>query len=110
MTPRATSARHRPASSERAHIRTALPADGRSPVDGIGYLPPPVWSATTGRGRWLAPRREVVQAPPFLREWAANWNENPKPFVWHKSADEILQRLAGYCSAINTDENISASS
>jgi len=32
-----------------------------------------------------------------------HWNEDPKPFVWHKTADEILDRLAGYCTAINTD-------
>ena len=25
----------------------------------------------------------------------------PKPFVWHKTAEEILDRLAGYCTAIN---------
>jgi transposase len=43
-----------------------------------------------------------------IRAWTATWNENPKPFVWHKSADEILERLASYCSAVN--ENISASS
>ena len=24
-----------------------------------------------------------------------------QPFTWHKSADDILQRLAGYCTAIN---------
>ena len=27
-------------------------------------------------------------------------NENPKPFVWHKTADEILDRLARYCAAV----------
>jgi hypothetical protein len=31
----------------------------------------------------------------------SEWNKNPKPFVWHKTAEEILERLAGYCSAIN---------
>ena len=29
------------------------------------------------------------------------WNEDPKPFVWHKSADEILDTLAGYCERIS---------
>jgi hypothetical protein len=23
------------------------------------------------------------------------------PFVWHKTAEQILERLAGYCAAIN---------
>jgi hypothetical protein len=36
-----------------------------------------------------------------IRSWAETWNANPKPFTWHKSADDILQRLAGYCTAIN---------
>ena len=34
---------------------------------------------------------------------AATWNENPTPFVWHKTADQILERLADYCAAINGD-------
>jgi transposase len=29
------------------------------------------------------------------------WNETPKPFVWVKTADEILERLAGYLQRIN---------
>ena len=41
--------------------------------------------------------------------WAVAWDKNPTPFIWHKSADEILQRIAGYCTAITTD-NLSASS
>ena len=30
-----------------------------------------------------------------------NWNENPIPFVWHKTAEQILERIAGYCAAVN---------
>jgi hypothetical protein len=26
-----------------------------------------------------------------------SWNDNPKPFVWHKTAEEILDSLAAYC-------------
>ena len=29
------------------------------------------------------------------------WNEDPKPFVWHKSADEILETLAAYFARIS---------
>jgi transposase-like protein len=25
-----------------------------------------------------------------LNGWIGHWNEHPKPFVWHKTADEIL--------------------
>jgi hypothetical protein len=36
-----------------------------------------------------------------ILDWAETWNENPKPFVWNKSAEQILERLAGYCATIN---------
>jgi transposase len=35
-----------------------------------------------------------------IRAWITQWNENPKPFIWTKSADEILQRLAAYLDRI----------
>ena len=42
--------------------------------------------------------RELVRS---IRTWITNWNDDPKPFVWHKSADEILESLAAYCQRIN---------
>ena len=36
-----------------------------------------------------------------IRAWITNWNDDPKPFVWHKTADEILDSLAAYCQRIN---------
>ena len=36
-----------------------------------------------------------------IQAWVDAWNDNPKPFVWHKTADQILDRLAGYCQAVN---------
>jgi Zn/Cd-binding protein ZinT len=35
-----------------------------------------------------------------IRDWIAQWNDEPKPFVWTKTADEILQRLAAYLDRI----------
>lgn len=29
-----------------------------------------------------------------VREWIKNWNEYPRPFVWTKTAEEILNSLA----------------
>ncbi len=29
-----------------------------------------------------------------------SWNENPRPFIWHKTADQILDNLAGYLERI----------
>jgi transposase len=31
-----------------------------------------------------------------LTTWVAHWNDNPRPFVWHKTADEILDTLSKY--------------
>jgi transposase len=36
-----------------------------------------------------------------IRTWISNWNDEPKSYVWHKSADEILDSLAAYCQRIN---------
>ncbi len=35
-----------------------------------------------------------------IRDWITTWNENPKPFAWNKTADEILDRLATYLQRI----------
>jgi transposase len=35
-----------------------------------------------------------------IRSWITTWNEDPKPFVWIKNADEILDRLTGYLNRI----------
>ena len=42
--------------------------------------------------------RDLVRS---IRTWITNWNDQPKPFVWHKTADEILDSLATYCQRIN---------
>jgi hypothetical protein len=33
--------------------------------------------------------------------WIEAWNADPKPFVWVKTADEILDNLAAYCTRLN---------
>lgn len=35
--------------------------------------------------------------------WIDNWNNNPKPFIWHKTAEDILDRLGSYGRAITKD-------
>ncbi|MGW0633333.1 IS630 family transposase [Streptomyces sp. NPDC002758] len=37
-----------------------------------------------------------------IRAWIATWNENPRPFTWTKTADEILISLADYLTKINS--------
>jgi transposase-like protein/transposase len=36
-----------------------------------------------------------------IRAWVALWNENPRPYVWVKTADQILESLARYCERIS---------
>jgi len=45
--------------------------------------------------------RSVRQLNADIRGWIASWNENPRPFVWTKTADQILESIARYCTRIN---------
>jgi transposase len=36
-----------------------------------------------------------------VREWIKDWNDDPKPFTWTKTADEILNSLAKYMAKIS---------
>jgi transposase len=45
--------------------------------------------------------RSVRDLVASIRTWITNWNAAPKPYVWHKTADEILDSLASYCQRIN---------
>jgi hypothetical protein len=35
-----------------------------------------------------------------IRAWIASWNADPRPYVWTKTADEILDSIAAYCQRI----------
>jgi transposase len=45
--------------------------------------------------------RSVRQLNADIRAWIDTWNRDPKPFVWAKTADEILDSIARYCTRIN---------
>jgi transposase len=53
--------------------------------------------------RWLrrGTHHSVRHLIGSIRTWINMWNDNPKPFVWHKTADEILDTLANYCERIS---------
>jgi transposase/transposase-like protein len=59
------------------------------------------FSALTTKKLTRAAHRSVKELAADIQAWVDNWNDNPTPFVWHKTAEQILERLADYCAAIN---------
>ena len=45
--------------------------------------------------------RSVRQLNTDIRAWIDTWNDNPKPFIWTKTADQILDSISRYCTRIN---------
>lgn len=45
--------------------------------------------------------RSVRQLNADIRSWIETWNENPKPYVWTKTADQILESLGRLLQRIN---------
>ena len=52
--------------------------------------------------KWIrrGTHRTVTELKESIQYWTEHWNENPKPFVWHKTADDILGTLAAYIQRI----------
>ena len=38
--------------------------------------------------------RSVQALEADIRNWVKTWNDNPKPFIWTKTAEQILSSLA----------------
>jgi len=55
----------------------------------------------TNRKLRRSAHRSVTELEADIRKWVNEWNKDPKPFVWTKTADEILETLAAYCERIN---------
>ena len=53
--------------------------------------------------KWLrrGTHRSTKELEQGIQAWTDTWNQNPRPFVWHKTADEILDTLAAYCERIS---------
>ena len=64
--------------------------------------------------RWLAEpanrrlrrsaHRSVTELETDIRKWTSEWSKNPAPFVWTKTADEILETLAACCRRVSSQE------
>jgi transposase len=49
--------------------------------------------------------RSVRELNTDIRAWIETWNDDPKPFVWTKTADQILESIARYCNRINESQH-----
>jgi transposase len=49
--------------------------------------------------------RSVQALEKDIRAWIAAWNTDPKPYVWTKTANEILERLASHPNRIPDSED-----
>ena len=45
--------------------------------------------------------RSVSELERDIKDWINTWNENPRPYIWVKTADQILASLARYCQRIS---------
>ena len=50
----------------------------------------------TNRKLRRSAHRSTKELVADLHAWTAAWNNNPRPFVWHRSADDILNTLNKY--------------
>ncbi len=48
--------------------------------------------------------RSVRQLNGEIRRWIDDWNENPQPFVWTKTAEQILDSIKRYCERITQQD------
>ncbi len=53
--------------------------------------------------KWIrrGTHRSVKELATSIAYWVATWNDDPRPYVWHKTADEIFDSLAFYCERIS---------
>ena len=45
--------------------------------------------------------RSVQALEKDIRDWVKTWNENPKPFIWTKTAEQILESISRLLKRIN---------
>jgi hypothetical protein len=55
----------------------------------------------TNRKLRRATHPSVAELEADLAAWIQAWNDDPKPFVWTKTADELLDPLASYLQRTN---------
>jgi hypothetical protein len=78
---------------------------GIEPIDGVSGLAR-LWVGPAQTGfvevvQGSGTHTSVRQLNTDIRAWIDTWNDNPRPYVWTKTADQILASIANYCTQIN---------
>jgi transposase len=57
--------------------------------------------------KWLqrGTHRSVAELTASIQSWIDTWNQDPRPFVWTRTADEILDSLRRYLQRISDSEH-----
>jgi transposase len=53
--------------------------------------------------KWLrrGTHRSVAELPRSIQAWIDTWNQAPRPYVWTKTADQILENITRYLQRIS---------
>jgi len=54
----------------------------------------------TSRKLRRSAHRSVTELEADIRAWISEWNKTPRPFVWTKTADQILETIAAYLQPV----------
>jgi hypothetical protein len=84
-------------------VEIVLTADERAELEG--------WARRRTSAAGLATRARIVLAAADggsntdladrLEMSIGTWNDNPRPYIWTKTADQILASIGNYCHRIN---------
>lgn len=73
-----------------------------TPTYGSWMNPVERWfAALTTKKPTRSAHRSVKELAADITSWIETWNDNPTPFMRHKTVEQILERLAAYCTTIN---------
>jgi hypothetical protein len=75
--------------------------DPRLPQDLAHHLVERWFAELTAKKLRRGTHTSVRQLNNDIRAWIVTWNDNPRPYVWTKTADQILASIANYCTRIN---------
>jgi transposase len=53
--------------------------------------------------KWLrrGTHRSTKELEKAVQNWAETWNNDPRPLVWHETAEQVLESAASYCQRIS---------